>query len=157
MRRFGAKHVIGIDRYDLPQAAVLPFQDYRASTLVAHRRCKLQVQPAVEHEARDFIGVLVHEPPLPGTNVNDIDIVPSRVAVVQADRNEVRIVVMHAKEDRENVRRAINGMLLSLAMFILREASSLWIPTFGTTTTCASRMLCQTSARPSRPAPRFAF
>jgi hypothetical protein len=54
----------------------------------------------------------------------------------------------------KNVRRAINGMLLLLAMFILREASLLWIRTFGTTTTCASRTLCQTSAHHHLDRPR---
>jgi hypothetical protein len=54
---------------------------------------------------------------------------------------------------KKNVRRAITGMLLSLAMLILRGASLLWIRTVGTATTCASRTLCQTSARnnPDRP------
>ena len=46
----------------------------------------------------DLVFVLVQEAALAGADVDDVKVVPARVAVVHGDGNEMRIVVVHADQ-----------------------------------------------------------
>ena len=109
VQRFSAEDVVGLDGHDLFEGGTGPFQDRRSAPLVSRRRCEPKVQPAVGNKARDFILVLVDEPALARADVDEVQVVPSCVAVVHPYGYEIRVLVVHAKNGREHgaVRRQI--------------------------------------------------
>ena len=72
----------------------------------------LRFELAVEEKSLDFIRVLVDEPAFAGADVDDVEIMPSCVAVVDADGNQIRVVVVKAHDIREHV--SVGGQIARL-------------------------------------------
>ena len=90
---------------DMISSKAVPFHFKIADPrpLVSHGRCEPGVQPAVKDKARDFIRILIDEPALASSDVDYVEVVPSCVAVVHADGNEMRVLAVHAEDNREHV------------------------------------------------------
>ena len=65
------------------------------SPFSADRDGQAQVALQIEIPADDALGVLAHQRLLAGGNLQLVEIVPGLVAVVQADVDDVRIVLGH--------------------------------------------------------------
>ena len=65
--------------------------------LVTRRRREPQAKLAVEDVARDLVRVLVKAAAVAGVEVDKVEVMPARIAVVHGDGDEARVLVMEAR------------------------------------------------------------
>ena len=110
--RAGGEVVLVLDHHDRLEIGAGDAIDDVAALLVARLDGELRAQLAVQHDPGQLLAVLEQQLALAGADVDAVDVVPGLVAVVEADRQHVRLIEaqlldagVDARQRREVARR----------------------------------------------------